>query len=536
MRDVAIIGGGVSGCYCAYRLSASKHEEVALYEASERIGGRLWSTPVKGAQLPAEIGGMFFRALQKNVSALVEHLALPSEPVQFSRVGQFVRGRWLPESDFSVSDFPFALDPKARGGGPAAVLLYALEQIVPGATDMWPVNRDPPRSANRTFDWLRTQRHNGRPLEVFSLWSVFVDAIGNEAHALLISTLGTSALFRNLNAFDGIWSILHEIGDGQGFRLRDGYQQLPEELARRAMDAGVFLARSHRLLSVARAGDGFELAFATEREERRVEYARRVVLALPQRALQLIAMAPDLFEDAAIFKHVRDRAVAPIRSCKIFLSYERAWWSGANGPTQISARYTDLPMQQCYHFAKAAPEDTALLMGAYADDGLANFWGPLNESGASFASASADEADAQALVASEAMVASLRSQLATVHAVANTPRPEGALYFDWGADPYGAAWHAWTPNMQSWKIRPWMRQPNPNLDLYICGEAYAQRNGWVEGAINSAERILERLGLSRPVWITDPDFQFEIDDGGVEHDDCNHADVQRDVSGHVAAA
>jgi hypothetical protein len=82
-----------------------------------------------------------------------------------------------------------------------------------------------------------------------------------------------------------------------------------------------------------------------------------------------------------------------------------------------------------------------------------------------------------------------------------------------------------------------MRQPNPGLDLFICGEAYAQRNGWVEGAINSAERTLERLGLSRPGWISDPDFQFEVDDRGVvENDDGNDRDVQRLVTGHGAAA
>ena len=53
MRDVAVIGGGVSGCYCAYRLTSDSQVlgNIALYEASERIGGRLWSVPVAGAQL-----------------------------------------------------------------------------------------------------------------------------------------------------------------------------------------------------------------------------------------------------------------------------------------------------------------------------------------------------------------------------------------------------------------------------------------------------------------------------------------------------
>ncbi len=329
---------------------------------------------------------------------------------------------------------------------------------------------------------------------------------------------------------------LHEVGDGRGFRLRDGYQRLPIELARKVEEVDATIELGHRLMSVAREDDGFVLSFATGDNRRLVERARRVVLALPQRALQLIALSPDIFHDSAVFARVRDGAVAPMSSCKIFLSYRTAWWANALTPTQISARYTDLPMQQCYEFGGAAPHDTALLMAAYADDVAATFWRPLSEGDAGFSSASANGLDARALKAPETLVAAVRRQLAKVYGRDETPEPDGALYFDWGSDPYGGAWHAWAPHYKSWEIRPWMRQPNPNLDLYICGEAYAQRNGWVEGAINSAERVLERLGLSRPVWITDPDFQFEIDEKGVENDNGNHGNVQRDVLGHVAAA
>jgi hypothetical protein len=116
------------------------------------------------------------------------------------------------------------------------------------------------------------------------------------------------------------------------------------------------------------------------------------------------------------------------------------------------------------------------------------------------------------------------------------PSPNGALFFDWGSDPFDAAWHGWAPHFKSWNIRLWMRRPNPHLDLLICGEAYSQRNGWVEGAINSAELALELLGLKRPSWISDSDFQFEVGDREVGNDDCNTQNVQRAVARHGAAA
>ncbi|HVV33943.1 MAG TPA: hypothetical protein VHC73_12010, partial [Vitreimonas sp.] len=48
--------------------------------------------------------------------------------------------------------------------------------------------------------------------------------------------------------------------------------------------------------------------------------------------------------------------------------------------------------------------------------------------------------------------------------------------------------------------------------LYICGEAYAERHGWVDGAVNSAEMVLRCLGLGRPDWV-DVNYEFEREEG-----------------------
>lgn len=533
MLDVAIVGGGVAGSYCAYRLAGSRH--VALFEASRRIGGRLWSAPLKNDGGVAEIGGMYFRAHQQNVRNLIEHLALPWETVQFTRAGQFLRGTAFSDADFSSPSLPFNLTDDERKSGPSALLVHVLEQIVPGCTDLWPINRSDGRSARATFQRLRAARHNGRPLHEFGLWNVLADAVSTEAQALLASTLGAALLFRNINAFDGVWGLLHELGDGPGLRLTQGYQALPVEMVRRAEANGVDARLAHTLNAIGRRGQAFALTFETASGARIVQHARQVILALPQRALQSINFDPALFEDPDLFARMRDDAIAPMRSCKVFLSYRKAWWSEERGEARhVVARYTDLPMQQCYYFGRHAPEAPALLMAAYADDVSAMFWSQFVD--APYASAAASRSDCEALCAPGDLVASLRRQLGKLHGQANTPAPDGALYFDWGRPPYGGAWHAWAPQIESWKIRPCMRQPNPRLGLFICGEAYSQRNGWVEGAINSAERTLERLGLNRPSWISDPNFQFETDEEGAADVDRNSPNVQRTVAGHGAAA
>jgi hypothetical protein len=90
---------------------------------------------------------------------------------------------------------------------------------------------------------------------------VLADVLSSEAYALLSATLGSVSLIRNVNAFDGVWNFLHELGDGSAFRLVEGYQRLPLELKQRAEAAGAAIHLNHRLSVVARRNDGFSLTF-----------------------------------------------------------------------------------------------------------------------------------------------------------------------------------------------------------------------------------------------------------------------------------
>jgi len=43
----------------------------------------------------------------------------------------------------------------------------------------------------------------------------------------------------------------------------------------------------------------------------------------------------------------------------------------------------------------------------------------------------------------------------------------------------------------------------------VCGESIAQLQGWSEGAINSAEMLLQKyFGLDAPAWVPS-DYVFE---------------------------
>ena len=81
--DVAVVGGGVSGAYSAWRLQQEKgaKSRVALFEYSDRIGGRLYTVTMPGLpHVKAEVGGMRYIPDQHiMVADLVKHLGLATK-------------------------------------------------------------------------------------------------------------------------------------------------------------------------------------------------------------------------------------------------------------------------------------------------------------------------------------------------------------------------------------------------------------------------------------------------------------------------
>jgi len=86
----------------------------------------------------------------------------------------------------------------------------------------------------------------------------------------------------------------------------------------------------------------------------------------------------------------------------------------------------------------------------------------------------------------------------------SVPKPVAGAHAFWesySAEPK-AGWHTWEPGVDSHRSMEYMAQPfhdidpNSNLDkLYVCGEAYSNEQGWIEGALKSVEWVMDRLGL-----------------------------------------
>jgi monoamine oxidase len=91
------------------------------------------------------------------------------------------------------------------------------------------------------------------------------------------------------------------------------------------------------------------------------------------------------------------------------------------------------------------------------------------------------------------MIAEMAKQLRQIHALEYTPIVRNASFRDWGEDPFGGGWNSWNIGVNSEEVKHKIVHPIDDCQLYICGEAYSDGQGWVEGALQTAELMLAKF-------------------------------------------
>jgi monoamine oxidase len=542
--DVAVIGGGMSGLYTAWRLlEARRFEKVAVYEASGRIGGRLLTLHYEGG-MRAELGGMRFLPGQPMVWNLTSELKLKKIPfaVDGPHLRWLLRGKHMPLGDVAAANERYDVRRDERGKSPGDLIAGAIDQVLGTAENKRAIEKALEEAHHHYPDakfpedrvvWDLAKPHlkyKGVPLWNVGFWNVLLDILSNEAFQFATDAMGYFSLTSNQNAAEAMQGFMLDFAGAKYSTLAGGYSALPEKLEAEVRKAGGQVHTHMRALAIDRQGEGvFRVQFGDPDGTRTGSVdADHVVLAMPRHALEQIGPGGLFNPRSDRLRHLL-ASVTAIPAFKLFLLYPERWWEKLG--IERGRSVCDLPIRQTYYFHpdQASSDPRGLVMASYDDAQAVGYWKGMEEPRevrerpaarrklqqafahfhGTFSGLSEDEQvlPENLYEAPPAMVARAQAQLAQLHSETGKPieipEPVLSAYADWSLAPFGGGWNWWEPERNVAEVMTEVQAPlGHQKGLYVTGSAYSGMQGWVEGALTTAEIVLqEQFELSWPKWL-----------------------------------
>jgi monoamine oxidase len=363
--DYAIVGAGVTGLYCAWRLltATQKPQSIYVFERDARVGGRLLSLNLLDRGRKAELGGMRFTDRQVLVNETRRNLAkeldderareLKRDPFEFPIKMMYLRGRqlhgndkaWLKKSSYSLKCKEPNLSKSA-----IAVATYGIRRALDfldsssakSKESIQKLRNHLNRDAINLQEWRDLQENVtiktiDRKLYEVGFWNLLHRFLPTSDFLFLHDALGYESLLANSNAAQTIPNFLADFDNPSYFTLAGGMESLPRSLEHRCKNAGCRIAmqcevKSIRLVPLPSGGKEFTLDVTCNSNAGHdassfgsgAYQARNVILALPKEALKKIHLDDFGKEETSHFRQGLEGVTAH-PAFKLFLMYECPW-------------------------------------------------------------------------------------------------------------------------------------------------------------------------------------------------------------------
>jgi monoamine oxidase len=456
MARVIVVGAGLAGMHCAYRLSQAG-VRATVYDAANRIGGRTFTTPpMFPDQQIAELGGELIDSNHATMFDLVEELdltlddRLAGEPPDFVRDVWWANGAQVAEATI-VEQFT-AVAPE----------LMQVFDMAEGSDEGYEM-----ADAVSLADWLD---ENVPPAQYPELHAVLTSAyrgeFGLEPEQQSMLNLVYLIDFETPDPF-------RIFGDSdERYHTHEGNDAYVKLMAA-ALEAEQ-IRLEHRLTGLHDAGGGAYRVVFTRPDDTEIEVeADHVVLALPFTQLRKVEIT---VTDFSAEKREVIEELGYGHNTKVMASFEtRIWREVHNAGGSVTS---DLPMQQTW--------DTSI--GQQGAHGLlTNFLG-------------GDQSDAAGTMDAETWVTSvLLPDLDQVFpGAAEQYVPDTAVMFHWPGSPFvEGSYTCYRPGQ--WRF--WGTEGVRERNLHFCGEHCSlDFQGWMEGAAETgsvvAVEVLDDLGMA----------------------------------------
>ncbi len=403
-------------------------------------------------------------------------------------------------------------------------------------------------------------RIDGTPLYEHGFWNLLARTLSPEAYSIARTMIGYDCLGSNANAVDLITEIYNFSPDVKCYLLNDGYEAVPWTLQQRfeaaggRVESGAWMA-GFTQTTFADGSTGVALHF---RDGRPSVTARAIVLAMPRRSIELLDREGPVL-DPAEAPHVphllnsgaADSALQAVSGLRVSVVERGGHGRFEAAAGAVARRYAGAPgvlLAGRSGRGEAADDGTGAADGLQRRDERRLLGGPERRrcdtssprraAGAAarhFREDPAARADVR--VRDRAGCARRRSQRAERNA-ARCDRPQEELGRAPRASPDGdgdassdradaqrarmrrrrstrptwtgrstrsaAACTSGTAATSRGKCLEQMTKPVDDFPCYVCGEAYSTNQTWVEGALQTAEIMLQKhFGLAKPDWVTE---------------------------------
>jgi len=490
--DIAIAGGGVTGLYAGLKLrEALPGAAIALYESSDRLGGRIETVEMDG--FLAEYGPMRFEK--------------KAQPLLMELVGQLglETSRFHP---YMADTGPASLfDLAADEGRPPAEPLNALEILTLGILRVLGQSggdlNDPKDPAHWRWwaslgeeDYRRLRREaslDGELLRDTGFWNALSKVLSHRALGHIIQ-FGTfyHVVHYNPNAAEWFVFWLRGLHPGDGLvGIRQGTEALVRQLAAMLSDpvaGAVSLNMEHRLEALRPEGDGRVLLDLRRADGSPASVsARHVVLALPWSPLKYLRRF--LPERIALLTD----AVIPIPLVKCFFVTCDPWWD-ADTPPQTRA--ASVPSRELHYYHRQAEDGPRGMAMVYGEKPSMDYWKHMARGEAHL---KAELNGDQRLLGY--YLKYLSKNPGCTGPLGGNPEIDAVTCYgirDWSREPFEAGCHIWKPGYDVERAIEELTGfglpgAERDVNVHICGEAYSDFQGFIEGGLRNALKVVEKV-------------------------------------------
>lgn len=332
---IAIVGGGIAGLNCALTL-ADRGIDATIYEASTRIGGRMFSNrDYWRDEQVTEWGGELIDTGHKTIRHLAKRFGLKLDDVLAAQPANSTDTYYLFGHYYG----------KAQADADFAALASVVDDDLNAAG--YPTTFDSYTPEGKLLDemsvaqWIDSRVPGGRSSQFGAMLDI--------AYAIEYGADSDDQSALNLLYLLGYQPTPHELAvfgeSDEHFHIRSGNDQLPRAIARHLGEDRFELGQ--RLVRIARtSGQRYKLSFKSLGGETCEVIADHVVLALPFSVLREIDYTHAGFDT---LKHQAIQELGRGRSGKTQLQFDARLWNAA-GPWGVSngSSYSDTGYQSTW--------------------------------------------------------------------------------------------------------------------------------------------------------------------------------------------